>query len=102
VIEQVPIESIKYIEVEKIINNFIQVPKIVEVNEQVPIYITNTIEKAVDLVETVEKIVIVTNIEERLVEVPTTVQVPLIQEVVKEIINEKIVNVKGDLQEKIV
>jgi hypothetical protein len=56
----------------------------------------------VDLVETVEKIVIVTNIEERLVEVATKVQVPIIQEVVKEITNQTTVHIKGDLQEKIV
>lgn len=43
-------EIVKYIELERIINNFIKVPQIVEIKEQVPITITNTIEKPVDVI----------------------------------------------------
>ena len=101
-VEQVPIETIKYVEVEKITNHFIKVPQIVEVKEQVPVYITNTIEKPVDVIETIEKIVMVVHTEEKLVEVPVEVQVPFINEIAKEITNEVMVKVKGDLQEKLV
>lgn len=53
VTEQVPVEIIKYVEVEKIKNNFIKVPEVIEIKEQVPITITNTIEVPVDIVEVV-------------------------------------------------
>lgn len=63
VVEQVPIDMVKYIEVEKIVNNFIKVPQIVEIKEQVPIQITNTIEKPVEVIEQIEKIVMTTVVD---------------------------------------
>jgi hypothetical protein len=43
VAEQVAVEIIKYIELERVVNNFVKVPQIVEIKEQVPIQVTNTI-----------------------------------------------------------
>jgi hypothetical protein len=39
----VAVEIIKYIELERVVNNFVKVPQIVEIKEQVPIQVTNTI-----------------------------------------------------------
>lgn len=101
VVEQVPIDQIKYIEVERIVNNFINVPQIVEVIQQVPITITNTVDKPVDIIQTVERIVQVVNTEERLVEVPVERTIPVIQEVPTPYREVETVFVKGDVEEVI-
>lgn len=61
IVEQVPVEQIKYIEVERIVNHFINVPQTVEVVRQVAVPITTTVEKPVNIIETVERIVQVVN-----------------------------------------
>lgn len=100
IIEQVPFETTKYIELEKIVNNIIKVPQIVEIKEQVPIIVTNTIEKPVDVLQTIEKIVVTSTIEEKILEVPVRHDVALIREVPKEYIQQVMVQVKGNLEEK--
>ena len=62
VVEQVPVEQIRYIEVERIVNNFINVPQFVEIKEQVVVPLNKTIEKAVDVIQTIEKIVQIVNV----------------------------------------
>jgi len=96
VVEQVPIEIIKYIELEKVVNNFVKVPQIVEIKEQVPIQITNTIERPVDVIEIIEKIVVEKVTEEKILEVPVNHDVALIQEIPVPYKEEVVVVTKGD------
>lgn len=53
VVEQVPVEIVKYIELEKTVNNFVKVPQIVEIKEQVPIVVNNTIDRPVEIIQTI-------------------------------------------------
>lgn len=52
-VEQVPVEIVKYIELEKTVNNFVKVPQIVEIKEQVPIVVNNTIDRPVEIIQTI-------------------------------------------------
>lgn len=101
IVEQVPVEQIRYIEVERIVNNFINVPQIVEIKEQIAVPVNTTIEKPVDIIHTFEKIVQVINVEERLVEVPVEKNITLVQEVPTPYREEVTHIVKGDREEVI-
>ena len=99
VVEQIPYEVIKPMEIEKIVNHIVEVPKIVEITKEVPIYITTTKEKPVEVVETIEKIVAVENTVEKMVPVEIKVQVPCVKEVQRDITHTEYVKVKGERQE---